>query len=103
MAKNAASIGADPTQGFLLGGVSAGANITAVVAQKAQDEGLSSPLTGLWLSVPLVFPSLDHVPEKYKDQWFSHEQNKDAPILDGEAIKAVNTHLEPEANSEWFV
>lgn len=88
-AANASSLGADPTKAFLLGGVSAGGNITAVIAQKALDEKLSPPLSGLWLSVPLVFPSAEQVPEKYKDQWFSHEQNKDAPILDANAIAAI--------------
>lgn len=101
-AANAASFGADPSKGFLLGGVSAGANITSVVAQKALDEKLSPPLTGLWLCVPLVFPSADQVPEKYKEQWFSHEQNKDAPILNAEAISAIGIHLEPDAASDLY-
>ena len=99
---NASSLGADPSKGFLLGGVSAGGNISAVVAQKWQDEALSPPLTGLWLCVPLVFPTEAQVPEKYRDQWFSHEQNKDAPILDAKKIGAVGEHLEPDGASEWY-
>lgn len=100
--KNAESLGADPSVGFLLGGVSAGGNLTAVIAQKAQDENFSPPLTGLWLCVPLVFPNESLVPEKYRDEWFSHEQNSKAPILDKDAIDAVNRHLEPDGSSPLY-
>ena len=101
-ANASSSLGADSSKGFLLGGVSAGGNITAVVAQKAVEEGMSPPLTGLWLCVPLLFPSIDQVPDKYKELWFSHEQNKDAPVLNQDAIAAVGKHLEPDATSEWY-
>ncbi|THW18350.1 lipase/esterase [Aureobasidium pullulans] len=103
LAKNAESFGADPSKGFVLGGISAGGNLTAVIAQKTlEDKSLAHPLTGLWLCVPLVFPSGDLVPEKYKDVWFSHEQNAEAPILDKDAIDAIGAHLEPDVNSPLY-
>ncbi|CZT23344.1 related to Putative sterigmatocystin biosynthesis lipase/esterase STCI [Ramularia collo-cygni] len=102
IAANASSLGADPSKGFIVGGVSAGANITAVIAQKYLDEGISPPMTGLWLSVPLLFSFKENVPEKYRDQWFSREQNKDAPVLDGNALDAIWDHLAPDTDSEWF-
>ncbi len=102
VAANAPSLGADPSKGFVLGGVSAGGNISAVIAQKSLDEGMSPPLTGVWLSVPLLFPSKESVPEKYRDQWFSREQNKDAPGLDQDALTAIEQHLEADKKSEWY-
>ncbi|KAG9845051.1 lipase/esterase, partial [Aureobasidium melanogenum] len=103
LAKNAESLGADPSKGFILGGVSAGGNLTACIAQKTlEDKSLAHPLTGLWLCVPLVFPNKDLVPDKYKDVWFSHEQNADAPILDKTAIDAVGRHLEPDQKSPLY-
>lgn len=99
LAQNAASLGADPSVGFLLGGVSAGGNLTAVMAQKALDEKLSPPLTGLWLCVPLLFPHADIVPAQYRDVWFSREQNAEAPILDKDAVEAVGRHLRADDHS----
>ncbi|TKA76932.1 hypothetical protein B0A55_03117 [Friedmanniomyces simplex] len=101
IAANASSLGADPSKGFILGGVSAGGNITAVIAQKSLDEGMSPPLTGVWLAVPWLFTTPESVPEEYRDQWFSREQNKDAPGFNQEAMAAVVHHLEADNTSEW--
>lgn len=77
--------------------------MSAVVAQKTlEDKSLAHPLTGLWLCVPLVFPNKDLVPEKYRDVWFSHEQNAEAPILDKDAIDAIGNHLEPDESSPLY-
>lgn len=102
IAANAASLGADPSQGFILGGVSAGGNIAAVIAQKSVDDGMTPPLTGVWLAVPLLFLSRDSVPQVYRDQWFSREQNKDAPVFDNDALVAIAQHLEPDVKSAWY-
>lgn len=103
ISSNASSaLGADPSQGFVLGGVSAGANISGVVAQQYLSQNLFPKMTGLWLSVPLFFGSKDHVPEKYRDQWISHEQNREVPGLDGAAVDAIVHHLAPDFSSEWF-
>ncbi|KXJ93312.1 Alpha/Beta hydrolase protein, partial [Microdochium bolleyi] len=51
-AQNARSFGADPSLGFVIGGASAGGNITAVLAHLARDGGLSPPLTGQRISQP---------------------------------------------------
>jgi acetyl esterase/lipase len=92
-ANNANKLGADLNKGFVLGGVSAGGAITAALAQKALTHGgLPAPLTGLWLSVPTVLDEgvfeRGQVDAKYKDVWFSYEQNADAPILDKTAMDA---------------
>ncbi|KAK2040093.1 hypothetical protein LZ31DRAFT_587369 [Colletotrichum somersetense] len=88
IAANAHTFGADPTEGFILGGGSAGGNLSAVTAQKSLDEGLSPPLTGIWLSSPYLLAE-EIVPDKYKDVWFSREQNAAGPVID----KASMEHL----------
>jgi len=101
LAKNASSIGADPSAGFILGGISAGGNLTAVVAQKALDEKLSPPLTGLWVCIPVLLNE-QNVPEKYKHRWFSRKQNAKAPIFNGSAIEAVDHYLgADESSPDW--
>ncbi|KAH6870990.1 Alpha/Beta hydrolase protein [Thelonectria olida] len=52
--KYASKLGADLSKGFVLGGTSAGGNIAIVLSHLARDEGMSPPLTGLYLNVPLV-------------------------------------------------
>ncbi|KAK4980032.1 hypothetical protein LTR42_000339 [Elasticomyces elasticus] len=50
-AKNA---GADPSKGFLIGGTSAGGNMTAVVAHMWRDAGDKPGITGCHLMIPAV-------------------------------------------------
>ncbi|KAG4025255.1 hypothetical protein MFRU_062g00080 [Monilinia fructicola] len=81
----------DPRKGFLVGGISAGANFSAVVSHLYRDEKLSPPLTGVYLSIP---PVVSHkvVPEKYKSTYLSYEQNKDAPLLNREVAQIFDKH-----------
>jgi hypothetical protein len=69
----------------VVGGISAGANLVAVISHLYRDDRLSPPITGIYLSVPVVL-SPEVVPEKYKDRYLSREQNKNAPILNQDAI-----------------
>lgn len=84
-AGRASSWGADTAAGFVVGGTSAGANLAAVVIHLARDGGLSPPITGHYLGIPLLCPE-DKIPDKYKPLWVSHEQNKASPILPQAAI-----------------
>jgi acetyl esterase/lipase len=79
-AENASALGADPSKGFLVGGTSAGGNIAAAISHLARDEKLSPPLTGCHLMIPAVC-NIDALPEKYKKDQHSWEQNKNAAIL----------------------
>ncbi|KAK2882597.1 hypothetical protein FQN49_000209 [Arthroderma sp. PD_2] len=72
--QHASELGADPSQGFIIGGGSAGGNITAVLAHVARDEQLSPPLTGQYLCVPAIMCFLppSHIPTQYQSEYLSH-------------------------------
>src|SRR2546421_8972693 len=87
-------MGGDPAKGFVIGGISAGGNLAAVISHIYRDEKMSPPLTGIYLSVPmLVCPEAD--PGKFKHQYLSREQNKTAPILNKEAMALFRGTLRP--------
>jgi acetyl esterase/lipase len=71
---------ADPIKGVVVGGSSAGGNIAAVLCHHARQNKLSPPVTGQWLSVPIIMQD-DIVPEKYKHMWHSRDSHVD-PVLD---------------------
>ena len=55
------------------------------MALQARDEGLSPPVTGVNLNAPAtVHP--DVVPDKYKSVYKAYEQNKNAALLDKQAM-----------------
>lgn len=74
----------NPQRGFIVGGVSAGATSTIAISHLYRDEGISPPITGLYLSVPgLLFEA---VPERYKHEYTSHLECGDAPIMNTEDL-----------------
>ena len=73
---NAADLGADPSLGFIVGGVSAGGNLACVLPQMAIERGMSPPLTGVWSCVPPLEPH-----GKMREKWVSRRQNANALIL----------------------
>lgn len=93
---------ADPSAGFIIGGVSAGGNLSASLAQKWVDEAKTPHITGLWLSIPLIFYDHSHVPVEYKDAYLASEQNADADIINSTAIHWVNIHQSPDPKSPLF-
>lgn len=97
-AENAESLGADPTKGFIVAGTSAGGNVAAVAAHEAVDANLSPPLTGVYLSVPLLTHQ-DAIPEEYRQHHNSEEQNKDARILDKRGMDWLWEQYKPDTKS----
>lgn len=97
LAKNASSIGADPSAGFCLGGVSAGGAITACLAEKSVNEKLSPPLTGIWLCVPST--CWPNPPAGYEDVYLSREQSKNAPILNSGDVETLLASLKVDSKS----
>lgn len=73
VAANAASINADPKKGFIIGGTSAGGNMTATVAHLFKDEKIEPALTGCLLVIPATCAG-DAMPEKYRKDYNSYEQ-----------------------------
>lgn len=93
-AQNASLYGADPkTLGFIVGGSSAGGNISAVLAQLSRLEDLQPPITGQYLSVPVIFP-IDLVPEEYRAELLSPWENMSDPVLKGPGVDRLKGHLE---------
>lgn len=93
VAEHAGELGADVRAGFVVGGVSAGANLAAVCAQRWADESRAPAMTGAWLSVPLIFFHEEMVPPAYRDVWLSREQNKDADVINAYALEQVQHHV----------
>ncbi|KAI9752239.1 MAG: hypothetical protein M4579_005715 [Chaenotheca gracillima] len=98
---HAAEIKADPTKGFIVGGSSAGANLSVVFSHQARDEKLSPPLTGVWLAVPAVVDA-SVVPEEYKPYFNSFHDFKDAPVLSHANIKFFQKALNPDKSSALY-
>lgn len=101
LAGNAAQLGANPAAGFIVGGVSAGGTMAAVLTQLARDRNLQPPLTGSFVSIPLLLVK-EIVPTKYKKQWGSMDENKNNPSLNRDAIKNIIRTLAPDVKSPLF-
>ena len=48
---------AEPRDGFIVGGISAGDNLACILTQLAKERQLDPPLTGQWVCVPLLEPN----------------------------------------------
>lgn len=101
ISKNASSLSADLSAGFVLAGLSAGGNLATVAAQKALEANLSPGLTGVLASVPYCL-SEEIVPQEYKDLWFSRDQNANAPILGSSEMNMMTRQWEPNPLSTDF-
>lgn len=62
------------------------------------DEGLSPPLTGVYAALPSCVTESD-VPQKYKEHFFSHEQNADAPMLKAVSMEFVDSTFDVTPSS----
>jgi acetyl esterase/lipase len=104
-------LGVDLAAGFIVGGVSAGATISSVIAgistnAHSRDNGtqipnLAKPLTGVYLSVPLLLTA-DIVPDEYKPLWTSRDENKDIPPLTANEVDTVMSFVGSFSKSHWL-
>ncbi|KAI9932507.1 hypothetical protein ASPWEDRAFT_190461 [Aspergillus wentii DTO 134E9] len=101
LAENASALGADLSKGWVVGGISAGANLSAVSAQRALTQKLSSPITGLSLCIPLTITP-ESVPSKYKHLWLSRDQNANAPSFGAQQISNLGNWYSPDHTSELY-
>lgn len=95
-------IGIIPKKGFLVGGVSAGANLAIVISHHYCDEGLSPPLTGQYLSIPTVCGS-EPLPSKYKDIYLAQKQNNDVLILNQNSIDLFESESTIDENNKLLI
>lgn len=100
IAANAERLDATPAAGFIVGGISAGGNLTDVVGHLARDHGLSPPLTGLLELIPIVCPK-EVCPEKYLE-YYTSDENKDVPVLPQKSIDWLMGLYRPDVHSELF-
>ncbi|KAK0658795.1 Lipase 2 [Lasiodiplodia hormozganensis] len=104
LATHARDIGADPfNAGFVIAGVSSGASLAGVVAQKLLDEEDAAlpGVTGVWMQMPgFLDPAI--VPERWKHLHFAREQNRDAPVINGEAMAYLDELYAPDVRSDLF-
>ncbi|OCH89524.1 hypothetical protein OBBRIDRAFT_835765 [Obba rivulosa] len=70
------------SKGFIIAGQSAGGNLAGAIAHRARDDPFFSDkkVTGQLLQIPCTTHP-DAVPDKYKSDLLSFEQDKDAPFL----------------------
>jgi hypothetical protein len=78
---------------------SSGATTMMAISHLWRDEGITPPLTGLYLSIPGV-SLMSAVPEKYKSQVISWEQNKDAPVFNRHSTEFVSSKLPSPKSSK---
>ena len=88
VARNAEKLGGDLKRGFLVGGESAGADLANITAHLYVEEKELPLLTGVYSSIPCGVND-EVLPQKYKDKFFSLEQNKSALILSRESVLVV--------------
>lgn len=98
---------ADPEKGFVVGGVSAGANLTNTITHLARDRGLAPPITGNWLSVAGVRLRPDaegELPQKYRERFLSRTQDAcvNSSVIGPALRKLFETSLKADINSELY-
>ncbi|KAI0057885.1 hypothetical protein BV25DRAFT_1811727 [Artomyces pyxidatus] len=98
-ALNADQISVSLAKGFIVGGLSAGGNLAAVIAHRARADPFfrDKPLTGQHLSIPATL-HYEAYPEKYKSELRSWEDNKDAKILNEDSIRRFYKHYQAPAD-----
>lgn len=89
---------AEPEAGFILGGASSGANFADVVTHFALTEPLPCRITGQFL-VCGGFIDPEDVPAPYRERYLSREQNRDAPVVNAEFLRAFRDAVQPDAKS----
>lgn len=102
-----AELGVSLSSGFIVGGSSAGGNMSAVLAHIARDENLSPKITGTFLLAPMILPTGTNValPSKYRDIYLSRTQEacKDDPILSPSLEKIFHDSVKGDDQSPMFV
>ena len=78
----------------MVGGSSAGANISAVLSHMARDNGFSPPLTAVYLNIPATCAP-EVLETRFGPEYTSYKQNANAPVLDVKAVKWFHGEMTP--------
>lgn len=90
-----------PPKGFIVGGPSAGGNLSAAVGTLARDEKLPPSLTSLMLQIPSL--AIFYNPHaKHAADFQSFKQNERAQLLDRAAIDLFFDAHNPDKDSRLF-
>ena len=108
IAENASGVlRADPSKGFVVGGISSGGNITNTIVHHARDIGLQPPITGVWLScigVRLAPKDAHLLPEKYRERNLSRSQPEciNSVVTTPAIAKVTVEALKPDVDSNLY-
>jgi acetyl esterase/lipase len=92
---------ANPHRGLLVGGASAGGNISAVMALLSRDEKLNPPITGQYLCVPAVL-SAENVPAHLNHLYKSRSESVDDPVLGKLDPSGIEAMYQPDIKSPLY-
>ena len=84
--------------GFIVGGTSAGSNLTAAIAHLARDLPLQPALTGQFLCSG-TYMSPEHVPTKYKPHYLSWTQDISAKVMSIDLYQKMRAAFKPNMTS----
>ena len=98
LAEHSSEVYADPSKGFVIGGISAGGTLSAFITAESQTHKLTFPITGQWLCVPSLM-NKSNVPARYLGYFHSLEHNKDAPVLPASAVDSLEDLVEWDNSS----
>lgn len=90
---------ADPSKGFIMGGVSAGGSLTSCLSRKFQEEPIAHPLTGQWLCIASTMGPA-RVPDKYRDHHISASQMARGAGFTKETRDILKTLVEYDESSD---
>ncbi|KAH8882987.1 alpha/beta-hydrolase [Thozetella sp. PMI_491] len=101
-ASQASTLGADPSRGFLVGGISSGANFAVALTRRAVETGLQPPVTGTWAPIFMGLNEKEAVPDDYRQFFTSHEQHSDALVIDSSKAATMWDYYKPTITSPLF-
>ena len=98
---------AEPSKGFIVGGVSSGGSMSVVLAHMARDKNMQPPITGLYLACASIRAPKDDpssLPKEYQEKYFSRTQEEcvDSPIMPASMAKFMDRLYKPDPSSELF-
>ena len=101
------SLRAEPSKGFIVGGISSGGNISNAIVHLARDNRLQPPVTGVWLccaGARLATDDETKLPTKYRERLLSRTQDMSANGAGTDLGMAKMTQgcLKPDLNSRLF-